>query len=261
MKEEKREYKRRGQSTVDLSLELDIRKRLKALQLAMLGEIADKAEKSWGGDMPKWRIIEIMRAARAKWYPEFSKMAKELGELLITRTDARSKKQIIMKLKQFGLSLEGTGNYTAEAAAAFREQIEKTLHEAAIETAAKMEATLSAAYDIETGKTELGEELRAVEEWGRLKAETLARRECNAATQAMAMANARACGITKARWIHVPGKYSSRETHIKFDRKEFNLTEGLYDPDVGKLVKPGELPYCACQFQIIAPGFNDEETE
>lgn len=64
-------------------------------------------------------------------------------------------------------------------------------------------------------------------------------------------ANAKALGINKAVWKHIAGQYSSRQTHKNFDGKIFDLDEGLYDDDVQKYVKPGELKYCRCVYRLI----------
>ena len=64
--------------------------------------------------------------------------------------------------------------------------------------------------------------------------------------QGIQQANAKDLGIKTAIWVHVPGRYSSRETHIAMDGKRFSLSEGLFDSAVGKKVQPGELPACRC---------------
>ena len=62
-------------------------------------------------------------------------------------------------------------------------------------------------------------------------------------------------GFREATWIHVPGEFTSRETHIKFDRRRFDLQIGLFDTDVSKNVFPGELWWCRCCMKgIIPPG-------
>ena len=65
--------------------------------------------------------------------------------------------------------------------------------------------------------------------------------------------NAKALGIMQAFWVHVPGQYSSRETHIHMNGKLFDLDKGLYDEDVNKYVVPGELPYCRCVCRSSLP--------
>lgn len=70
------------------------------------------------------------------------------------------------------------------------------------------------------------------------------------ANQALQRANAQSLGAKTAIWVHVPGQYSSRPTHVAMDGKRFKLDEGIYDSEVGKKVVPGELPYCRCIFRI-----------
>lgn len=65
--------------------------------------------------------------------------------------------------------------------------------------------------------------------------------------------NCKALGITEGIWIHVPGKFTSRVTHIAMNGKRFDLLTGMYDPDVGTHVHPGELPYCRCVYRPVLP--------
>ena len=65
--------------------------------------------------------------------------------------------------------------------------------------------------------------------------------------------NAKALGITQAIWVHVPGQYSSRETHVHMNGKLFDIDKGLYDEDVNKYVVPGELPFCRCTCRWSLP--------
>lgn len=67
--------------------------------------------------------------------------------------------------------------------------------------------------------------------------------------------NAKSLGVTEGIWVHVPGKYTSRDSHINMNGKRFKLDEGMYDPDVGFHVQPAELPYCRCCFRAVLPGF------
>lgn len=68
--------------------------------------------------------------------------------------------------------------------------------------------------------------------------------------QGIQRANAESLGLTKAIWVHVPGRYSSRQSHIDMDGKKFDLSEGLYDKAVGAKVMPGTLPFCRCIFRL-----------
>lgn len=65
--------------------------------------------------------------------------------------------------------------------------------------------------------------------------------------------NCKALGITEGIWVHVPGMYTSRDTHKAMDGQRFDLLTGMYDPAVGTHVHPGELPFCRCVYRPVLP--------
>ena len=85
------------------------------------------------------------------------------------------------------------------------------------------------------------------------RARNVAIDQTNKITQGILRANDEDLGIEEGIWIHVPGQYSSRNTHKSMNGKKFRLNEGLYDRDVGKNVVCGELPYCRCIYRPVIP--------
>ena len=85
------------------------------------------------------------------------------------------------------------------------------------------------------------------------RAERVARDQINKINQAIQRDNQLELGITQGIWVHVPGQFTSRETHVHMNNKLFDLKEGLYDEDVNKYVVPGELPYCRCVYKAVLP--------
>ncbi len=85
------------------------------------------------------------------------------------------------------------------------------------------------------------------------KAELIARDQSNKANFIISRARTLETGITRAIWVHIPGKKTSRETHRAMNGQEFDLREGLYDPAVNKKIFPGELINCNCTYRIIIP--------
>lgn len=108
------------------------------------------------------------------------------------------------------------------------------------------------------GKTEtaLKQELAQTEGFDNKRIEYVVRDQSNKLNQAVQTANAKSLGVKEAIWIHVPGKYTSRKTHIAMNNKRFDIDKGLYDDDVGDYVKPAQLPYCNCIMRLI---FNPEQ--
>lgn len=94
------------------------------------------------------------------------------------------------------------------------------------------------------------------------RAARIATDQANKATQALAEQRAQDIGITRAIWQHnTGGSKTYRESHIEFDGEEYDINEGIYDPEVGYNVKPAELPFCKCSFRIVIPGVDDSKRE
>ncbi|MDR2050490.1 MAG: hypothetical protein LBQ63_01780 [Deltaproteobacteria bacterium] len=68
-------------------------------------------------------------------------------------------------------------------------------------------------------------------------------------------------GITLAKWIHSGVSKDPRSTHLKMHGKVFDLSEGLYDPAVGRKIQPGELINCRCSKAPLVPGFARDERD
>lgn len=65
--------------------------------------------------------------------------------------------------------------------------------------------------------------------------------------------NCKSLGIDEGIWVHVPGQYTSRPSHIEMNGTRFKLSEGCYDPAEGRKVQCGELYYCRCIFRMVLP--------
>lgn len=90
----------------------------------------------------------------------------------------------------------------------------------------------------------LTEELQKRYEITKRRAATIARDQTNKATENLSRARMQSLGVTKGIWIHTSAGKTYRETHVKMDGKEFDLSKGLYDSAVGREVFPGELVNC-----------------
>lgn len=103
--------------------------------------------------------------------------------------------------------------------------------------------------DLEYIKSELLKRYQITER----RAQIIARDQTNKATQDIARSRVMETGITTARWVHIPGAKTSRETHKAFDGQIFDIRKGMYDKDVGRYVQPGELINCNCRFRLVVP--------
>ena len=92
------------------------------------------------------------------------------------------------------------------------------------------------------------------------RAKMIARDQTNKATFAINRQRYLSVGVNEGIWIHVAGKYTSRPTHVAMHHKRFFLDgkdAGMYDPDVGRNVMPGECVNCQCKWRaVIKPRFS-----
>lgn len=62
-------------------------------------------------------------------------------------------------------------------------------------------------------------------------------------------------GIKQAIWMHSHAGKEPRPSHVKMNNKLYDLSKGMYDPDEGKFIHPGELINCRCTMRPYIPGF------
>ncbi len=246
--------------------------------LKMVREMSAKTEKellkAWKGALPKIELeakqaagepmandsspaIELTKVIK-KLRKYFDTHFQELGEKVSKKFAARAKNgadvslKSILKEEGFTVDFRMTRqlNDILQATVAENVNLIKSIHTMYFDQVQTviMQAVKNG-RDMEYIRKELTERFGVSER----KAKIIARDQTNKAMQTISRARALETGITQARWVHIPGAKTSRETHKHFDGKPFDLNKGMYDKDVNKWVMPGELINCNCRFRLIVP--------
>jgi len=63
-------------------------------------------------------------------------------------------------------------------------------------------------------------------------------------------------GISQAIWQHSSAGREPRPSHIAMNGKVFDLAKGMWDPDEGEWILPGQLINCRCTSRAIIPGLD-----
>lgn len=205
-------------------------------------------------------LTEIMARLRKRWYYIFEKRAREMAKWLADSVQKRTRQDIMNQLKKMGFSL--TPNYTGAEKQLIQDFVAESV--SLIKTIPQtflreVQGTVKKAFERGGDRAAIKE---AIEDKidhplvhnAERRAELIAKDQTQKVTQDFARANAQAYGATKARWIHIPGEKTSRITHMEMDGEEFDINVGLYDPDVGENVLPGQLIYCMCTQEFLFPG-------
>lgn len=255
-----------GRSRPSKAYELEYRRKLQDLlhemQEDVKKELTAYLKKNTAQDSDDDTWAQIMKWLRKKWYKKYDEKSREFAKWITDKTRKRTSAQVMRKLKQMGMTLKP--HYSKQDKEMIRDitsnnvALIKSIPQQYLYTVQQaVNNAFITGFDMQSVTETIEEILTPVDEKSNNRAALLARDQINKTTQQFAIFEAKSVGATKGRWIHVPGKYSSRITHIKMNGKVFNLDDGLYDSDVHRNVKPGELVYCNCQFSVLIPGFDE----
>lgn len=255
-----------GRSRPSKAYELEYRRKLQDLlhemQEDVKKELTAYLKKNTAQDSDNDTWAQIMKWLRKKWYKRYDEKSREFAKWITDKTRKRTSAQVMRKLKQMGMTLKP--HYSKQDKEKIREitsnnvALIKSIPQQYLYTVQQaVNNAFIRGFDMQSATETINEILAPVDEKSNNRAALLARDQINKTTQQFAIFEAKSVGATKGRWIHVPGKYSSRITHIKMNGQTFNLDDGLYDADVHRNVKPGELIYCNCQFETLIPGFDE----
>lgn len=205
-------------------------------------------------------LTEIMARLRKKWYYLFEKRAKEMATWLAESVGRRTRQDVMNQLKKMGFAL--TPHYTGAEKKLIKDFVQESV--SLIKTIPQhflrgVQENVKKAFERGGDRAAIKEAIEDKIDHPLVKdaerrAELIAKDQTQKVTQDFARANAQAYGATKARWIHIPGEKTSRITHMEMDGEEFDINVGLFDPDVGEYVKPGQLIYCMCSQEFLFPG-------
>ena len=242
-------YRKKMQTLIS-EMQVDIEKEISSLykkqQAAMAMDAPGKRES----------FAQCLSRLRERWYSRYDKAANDMARWFAESTEKRSSYAIRRKLKEAGLTVEIV--MTSKIKVVMQKAIEENAkliksiprkYLKRVQEAAKK--SFEKGRDLATFKNEL----KQIGDITDKRASLIARDQTDKNTQNFALVQAKEVGATQGRWLHVPGVFSSRKSHKAMNGKVFDLDKGCWDEHEQKYVKPGELPNCACQFEVIIPGF------
>lgn len=240
--------------------------------VAAVLEAYDKIEWRVVPDMAedaKWRspaqiMLDIEEKLLEKWRKEFGKTGTMAAKLALKSIYRRIKLQRQRALKELGISVKidpsRFTNSVYQALTVENIQLIKTIPD---EFFSRLQKIVNQNISRGLDRAALAEELYANfdppsdKKWTESRwykhCRFIARDQTSKAVQALAESTDKDLGFTDGIWVHVPGRLSSRLTHIKMNGKQFKLDEGLYDPDEGRKVKPASLWNCMCCYRPVIP--------
>lgn len=199
----------------------------------------------------------LFKKLRAKWYKLYNDAATLIAKWLARVVGKRTQADISEQMEKAGFAI--TKHYTQPEQDVVREIVitqVKLIKSIPQQYMRKTQSLVQKAWLDGRDLKFLTDELAKLNGGNRRRAELIAKDQMNKVTHRFAEREALAYGATKAKWIHVPGEFSSRITHIHMNGETFEIGVGIYDTakNVEKFVVPAELPFCQCEQEFIFPG-------
>ena len=254
------------------------RRAIDALVRAMGKDVVAKVLEAY--DKIEWRVVPMAEDAKwrspaqimldmendllAKWRKEFGKSGTMAAKLALKSIYRRIKLQRQRALKELGITItvdpSRFTNSVYQALFIENVQLIKTIPD---EFFSRLQNIVNQHISRGLDRAALAEDLYANfdppsdKKWTESRwykhCRFIARDQTSKAVQALAESTDKDLGFTEGIWVHVPGRLSSRLTHIKMNGKQFKLDEGLYDSDVGYNVKPASEYNCMCTYRPVIP--------
>lgn len=203
-------------------------------------------------------IQRMVRRLRNRWLQRIEDTAPKLAEYFATaaqkRSDAVLKK--ILKDGGFTIGFQRTKAMNDVWDASVHENV-SLIKSIASQYLGQVEQTVSRAYANGYDMARLTDELQERFKVSKKRAAFISRDQASKLSSQMSRTRSIENGITMARWTHSKAGRTPRPTHRHLlDGQEFDLREGLFDPDpkVNKKIHCGELINCRCTARIILPG-------
>lgn len=196
------------------------------------------------------KLVELMK----KWNTRFQKWAKPIATKFCKDIYSRVKNNRVAALKDLGIAITlNPSRLTDERFQAMvyeNVQLIQSIPSIYLEkVAGSVQRSITNGFDVGT----LADELHNIYGVTERRAKMIANDQTSKATQALTMLTDRDLGFTRGVWIHVPGKFSSRPTHVAMQGEEFEFDEGLFDKEVGHNIIPGQLINCRCTYRPVIP--------
>ena len=203
---------------------------------------------------PMERMTEILDRLTDRWAKRFASFSAMLSKRTVTGILSRVRNARKQELKDFGFNIQiPKSRVMDERVQALIQANATDIEGLPLAYSSRVARLVSNAVASGMDRVTLVSDLNRGLGISLRKARNIARDQTNKATQALAQVEDEEIGFTEGTWIHVPGRKTSRKTHIKMDGKRFNLKEGLYDSDVKRNVTPGSLWLCACTYRPVIP--------
>lgn len=209
-------------------------------------------------------ILKAFRHSMNAWLKRWDWLASWLAPRVVGKVNGTTTRSMAEAFKAAGMTVKfdesRSMNTTVEALIA--ENVNLIKHRMVRPYLAEVEEIILRGVTQGSDLGHIASELHKRYEITERRAKMIARDQLDKANQAIQRTRDLSLGITEGIWVHMPGQYTSRKTHIAMHGKRFKLDgppneRGLYDSAVKHNVLPASEPMCRCVYRAVLPDFGE----
>lgn len=210
-------------------------------------------------ETPADALRRSMKELSSRWLKRFDAMSTKMAEYFAQSVEKRSTAAMKKILKDGGWTV----NFTVTPA--MRDIMDATVHANVALIKSIPQKFLSDVEGSVMRSVQAGRDLGSLtadlqKNYGvtRRRAAFISRDQNNKATSAFNRVRQLELSIDEAEWNHSHGSREPRPTHVKAGREKtrYKVSQGWYDPAVGRYIQPGEEPGCKCLGRPVIKGFS-----
>lgn len=245
-------YRRELDKTIE-AMQRSVTYWLKAAYRANEPEVVDLA-----GDESPAKVLqrEVQRLTR-RWDKEFRRLAERIGPEFGRRNRRDSDNAFRAKFKAAGFTVRfqptRAMNDVMQATVAENVSLIRSIPE---QYMTQVEGLVMRSVQQGRDMGSLSEQLQERLGVTKRRAALIARDQNEKATSAFNRVRMMEIGVEEAIWMHSHGGKEPRPSHVAMNGKRFDPAKGMWDPDVGEWVQPGELINCRCVSRAVIEGFS-----
>lgn len=210
-------------------------------------------------ESPADALRRSMKELSKRWLDKFDEMSVKMAEYFTQSVEKRSTAAMKKILKDGGWTV------SFQMTPAMRDIADATVHAnvsliKSIPQKYLADVEGSVMRSVQAGRDlgSLTEDLQKHYGVTRRRAAFIARDQNNKATAAFKRARELELGLDEAEWHHSHGSKEPRPTHVEAGRQKarYKISQGWYDPAVGRYIQPAEEPGCKCFGRPVIKGFS-----
>lgn len=205
-------------------------------------------------------IDDVLRRWGKKWNRKFDKMADEIAKRFTSRAFRMTETAMKAAFKQSGFTVGFKP--TTKSLQAFKLTVADNvglIRNLQQDYYNRIQQDVWASVRAGADMAQLSAKLQNSYNITKKRADLISRDQNAKAKAVIETTRRQELGIRKAIWQHSSAGKEPRPVHQKWGREKqvFDLAKGLYDPDEGEYVFPGQLINCRCTSRAVIEGFEN----